>query len=185
MEVELFLANCRCYLLLGPTREGCDSREENMCDDAQRPDIDLGVVRLLKKQLWRHIQRSAETQRELLLRINSLGKAKVSDFANHGCVLVVEPLELNHDVVELEVSVDHILLVQKVDCQDNLMNDIGTVSLRERSARFLNSPQILLQIAMSHQLKHYVNVLCIFAKIQHSYDVWVFVLIECLKFGPH
>lgn len=81
--------------------ERINAREHEVNDDASGPHIDLDVIRLVRDDFWRHVERTAHFHSILLHR----RKPKV-------CQLDTEVLQrLDQDVLRLDVAVHDALAV--------------------------------------------------------------------------
>ena len=95
-------------------REGRVERYQLVEDTAERPDVTLGVVGFVLPDLWRSVVRRASL---------GLENARLSHFGNVEVSQLNVALLCQEDVGALDVSVDDLLLMQRLQAQNHLVKD--------------------------------------------------------------
>ena len=100
-----------------------------MSQHTESPDIDLTIIRLPLYQLWRHVKWCTKADRLFLFLLESFSKPEINQFADDRRPLFINFLHIYHNVVKLQITMNHILLVQKVKSQQDLIDDFCSVRL--------------------------------------------------------
>ena len=118
-----------------------------MSNDTDAPNVDTFVVFVLTDDLWSHVQWAAKHLLELLLRVIETSEPKVSQL-DVWVILVCTLLWGDEDVLWLDVSVSDVLLVHVVDGQQDLLQNVGCLSLCES----LHFQDVVIELTSGHNL---------------------------------
>eukprot|EP00042_Codosiga_hollandica_P054914 m.755144 g.755144 ORF g.755144 m.755144 type:complete len:424 (+) comp59009_c0_seq1:1115-2386(+) len=136
--------------------EGRLSGKHLVHEHAQGPPVHTGAVRLFLDDLRSNVVGSAA---------ESVGGVDPADaFLAHAEISHLDvAIRVEHDVVELEITVDHTALVQEQQCTD----DFGRIEARARLIELAGTLDLEHQITAVHVLHHKVETVgCLEARVQ-------------------
>lgn len=168
---ELSLLDALHDCLVSWAIKGRLAREKDVQDHTNAPDIALLAVGA-HDDLRGNIVGSAEDAVHGVLVIDPARGAEVNKFDD--CVFLV----LEVDILRLDVTVHDAVLVQVVDCRDELFDDAGRLDLVERVV----GGHSLVQGSAVHHLVHEENLLLVLVHLDDLTNVGVVKLLEKFNF---
>mmetsp|Transcript_32821 Transcript_32821/g.105210 ORF Transcript_32821/g.105210 Transcript_32821/m.105210 type:complete len:305 (+) Transcript_32821:634-1548(+) len=126
-----------------------EANQQDVEEHAERPEVDLKAIRLLRQLLRRPVRPSAYPPSALHLLprlVQRHGGAKINQLDRRVALLALED-----DVLGLEVAVQDAARMQVVDREGDLLDDLGGDLLRVRALRH----QALEQASAAGELHHY------------------------------
>ena len=168
-------------IVFGCSCERCESSEHFVKDCTQTPDVDFAIILMAFKDLRSHIKWcSTHSLSEILFHL--LGESKISndniDVSNESTRLLffsefqfvvenrvlLDVLEIDKDVGELQVSMQHVHLVQLLKSLNNLAHEVSSFLL----GKFATYLSEFVQVTSVAILREQVEVILSFLDVEKT-----------------
>ena len=129
-----------------------------------------------------HVERSAQGELEFFTLLDRLGEAKVHQLAEESGTSISLEILINHDILQLQISVHNIDLVHICEAVQDLVDHCGSISLSEGIVVVGYRGKSLKQITMGNQLQHDVVAFSVLQQIKNTNDIRVINLLNDAQF---